>query len=63
MGKQTVYTEALCRAANAMGGETRLADALEVPLAQVRQWLGGAEQPPTKIYHKVLDLLISTGAH
>ena len=63
MGKQTVYTEALRRAASAMGGEARLADALQVPLAQVHHWLEGTEQPPTEIYHAVLDLLISTGAH
>jgi AraC-like DNA-binding protein len=63
MGKATVYTEALRRAANAMGGEARLADVLGVPLAQARSWLEGSEHPPTEIYHRVLDLLISTGAH
>jgi len=63
MGKATVYTEALRRAATAMGGEERLAHALEAPVAQVHRWLEGGEYPPTEIYHKVLDLLISTGAH
>jgi hypothetical protein len=63
MGKATVYTEALRRAANAIGGEARLSDALDVPVAQVHRWLEGGEYPPTEIYHKVLDLLISTGAH
>jgi len=62
MGKATVYTEALRRAATAMGGEARLAEALEVPVAQARRWLEGGEHPPTEIYHNVLDLLISTGA-
>jgi hypothetical protein len=46
-----------------MGGEERLAHALEAPVAQVHRWLEGDEYPPTEIYHKVLDLLISTGAH
>jgi hypothetical protein len=46
-----------------MGGEARLADVLGVPLAQARSWLEGSEHPPTEIYHRVLDLLISTGAH
>ena len=44
-------------------GEARLAEALEVPVAQARRWLEGGEHPPTEIYHKVLDLLISTGEH
>jgi hypothetical protein len=30
---------------------------------QARRWLDGVEYPPIEIYHKVLDLLISTGAH
>jgi hypothetical protein len=63
MGKATVYTEALRRAASAMGGDARLAEALQVPVAQMRLWLDGSEYPPTEIYHRVLDLLISTGAH
>lgn len=63
MAKQTVHTEALRRAAAAMGGEARLANALDVPVAQAHRWLAGDEYPPTEIYHKALDLLISTGAH
>jgi hypothetical protein len=63
MGKPTVHTEALRRAANAVGGEAGLAQALRVPVAQVHRWLQGDEYPPTAIYHEALDLLISTGAH
>ena len=61
MGKPPVYTEALRRAAYAMGGEERLANALGVPEEKVRTWLSGAEAAPLDAYHKALDLLISTG--
>ena len=61
MGKPTVYTETLRRAATAIGGEAKLAHSLQVPETQVRRWLRGEEPPPLAIYHKALDVLISTG--
>jgi len=63
MGKPTVRTEALKRAAAAMGGVAGLAQALRLPEPQIHRWLSGDEYPPIKIYHQALDLLISTGAH
>lgn len=63
MGMPTVHTEALKRAAAAVGGEARLAIALHVAPEQARRWLSGKEYPPTDVYHKALDLLIGTGAH
>ena len=61
MEKATVYTETLRRAATAIGGEARLAQALDVPLPQAQRWLAGREHPPMEIDHKALDLLIGTG--
>ena len=49
MGKPSVYTDALTRAAIAVGGEARLAAALRVRVKLVRQWLAGTAYPPTKI--------------
>ena len=63
MGKPTVYTGALARAASALGGEARLAAALRVHGDLVQQWLAGTAYPPTEIYQKALDLLISVGRH
>ena len=63
MGKPTVYADALSRAARAVGGEARLAAALRVPLRNLRRWLQGSAYPPTRIYQKALDLLISVGRH
>lgn len=61
MGKPTVYTDTLQRAAHAVGGEARLAAALRVSLEAVREWLEGTVQPPTKVYQRALDILISVG--
>jgi NOL1/NOP2/fmu family ribosome biogenesis protein len=63
MGKATVHTQTLQRAAAAIGGEATLARALEVEPEQARRWLSGDEYPPTDVYHKALDLLIGTGGH
>lgn len=63
VGKPTVYVDTLSRAAIAIGGETRLAAALNVPLQDLRGWLRGDASPSTAIYHKALDLLIGIGAH
>jgi hypothetical protein len=62
MGRPPIYSEALRRAATAIGGEANLARALSTPETQIRLWLSGDEPPPIEIYHKALDLLISTGA-
>jgi hypothetical protein len=63
MGKSTVHTETLRRAAAALGGEAGLAKALQVSAAQAQRWLAGEDYPSTDVYLRALDLLIATGAH
>jgi hypothetical protein len=63
MGKPTVYADTLARAAVAIGSEKRLAKALRVPLADLRDWLHGTAYPSTQIYQDALDLLIAIGSH
>jgi hypothetical protein len=63
VGKRTVRSEALGRAATALGDEGRLADALRMPVCQVQRWIVGADYPPVEIYQKTLDLLIAVGTH
>jgi hypothetical protein len=41
MGKPTVCADTLCRATIAIGGETRLAAALHVPMQDLQRWLHG----------------------
>jgi hypothetical protein len=63
MGKATVHTETLRRAAAALGGEAGLAQALRVPAEQAHRWLAGEDYPSTDVYLQALDLLIATGRH
>lgn len=63
MGKRTVYADTLSRAAVAMGGEARLAIALQVPVAELRRWMRDEACPSTELYQKALDLLIGVGSH
>lgn len=63
MGKPTVYASTLARAAIAIGGETKLATAIDVSLPDLQGWLRGDANPSTAIYHRALDLLIGIGAH
>jgi hypothetical protein len=63
VGKRTVRSEALGRAATALGGEGQLARALRIPLRQLKRWIVGAEYPPVEIYQKALDTLIAVGAN
>ena len=44
-----------------MGGEARLAGALQVPERDLHRWLDGSAYPSTQVYQKALDLLISIG--
>lgn len=63
MGKPTVYADTLSRAAIAIGGDARLAAALDVPLRDLHRWLHGEAYPSTEVYQKTLDLLIGVGSH
>ena len=63
MGQATIHTEAIRRAATAIGGEAALARVLLVPDEQARRWVMGTEYPSTEIYLKALDLLIATGGY
>jgi hypothetical protein len=63
MGKRTVRSEALGRAATAVGGEGRLARVLRIPVRQLKRWIVGSDYPPVEIYQKALDTLIAVGAN
>ncbi len=40
------------------GDESRLADALGVPVDDVQRWLEGHDRPPTEMFLKMVDLLV-----
>ena len=58
----TSMTRTLALAAHAYGGCEALAVMLGVSTSLVQEWLAGASEPPTAVYVRVLDVLISRQA-
>lgn len=57
----SVYSRAVRKAAELLGGRDNLARILNVPLADVNKWIAG-EKPPREIFLRVVDLIIDETA-
>lgn len=55
--KETIYTQTLCRAAEAEGGIAALASVLHVPEKTLERWMSGRAQTPLRAFLKVLERL------
>ena len=55
--RRTVYSRALARAAQILGGTEELRCFLNVPQSLVDLWLGGHVMPPDDVFLRVVDLL------
>lgn len=53
----TVYSRALTRAAQLLGGVERLRAHLGVGMTQLNFWLRGQAKPPDEVFLKVVDVL------
>ena len=53
----SVYSRAVRKAAELLGGRENLARILNVALADVNKWIGG-EKPPREVFLHVVDLII-----
>ena len=53
----SVYSRAVQRAAEFLGGAEKLASYLGVPAADVQQWLAGT-RPPQAVFLRVVDFII-----
>ncbi|HSA68548.1 MAG TPA: GAF domain-containing protein [Burkholderiales bacterium] len=58
--EDTVYSRTLQRAAEVLGGKSKLREVLRVPLRELDRWMAGAERPPTDIFLKAVDLVTPT---
>ncbi|HEU4923779.1 MAG TPA: GAF domain-containing protein [Burkholderiales bacterium] len=58
--EDTVYSRTLQRAAEVLGGKSKLREVLRVPLRELDRWMVGAERPPTDIFLKAVDLVTAT---
>jgi hypothetical protein len=57
----SVYSRAVRKAAELLGGRENLARILNIPVADVNKWIGG-EKPPREIFLRVVDLIIDETA-
>lgn len=54
----TVYSRALLRATELLGGREKLARVLRVPVAEIDKWIAGAAKPPREVFLRVVDLIL-----
>jgi hypothetical protein len=54
---KTPAMRTLHRAAELLGGEAALAEALGVGVEELQGWLGGASTPPARVYLKALEIV------
>ena len=54
----TVYSRALLRAAELLGGREKLARVLRVPVSEIHKWIGGEAKPPREVFLRVVDLIL-----
>lgn len=58
----SVYSRALLRAAEFVGGRDKLARVLRVPKAELESWIAGAAKPPRDVFLRVVDLILDETA-
>jgi len=54
----TVYSRALRKAAELIGGRAKLCRHLRVPMAELEQWIDDKAVPPIAIFLRAVDLVI-----
>ena len=54
----SVYSRALAKAAELLGGRTELARMLQVPIADVERWLADDGKPPREVFLRVVDIIL-----
>jgi hypothetical protein len=57
-GVPTVYSRAVLRAAELLGGRDKLARALRVAKAEIDKWISGEAKPPREVFLRVVDLIL-----
>ena len=54
----SVYSRALLRAAELLGGRDRLANALQVPKEELDKWIKGDAKPAREVFLRVVDIIL-----
>ena len=58
----SVYSRALGRAADLLGGREKLAKVLQVPAADLDAWIADRAKPPRDVFLRVVDLILDETA-
>jgi hypothetical protein len=59
----SVYSRALNRAAELVGGREKLAKVLQVPTAELDKWIADRAKPPREIFLRIVDLILDETAN
>lgn len=58
----SVYSRALQKAVELLGGREQLSRVLQVPKSTIDQWMAGEGKPPREIFLRVVDLILDESA-
>ena len=58
----SVYSRALSRAAELLGGREKLANLLQVPAKELDRWMADQAKPPREVFLRVVDLILDATA-
>jgi len=58
----SVYSRALQKAAQLVGGREKLAKVLQVPRAEIDRWIADEAKPPREVFLRIVDLILDEGA-
>lgn len=58
----SVYSRALLRAAELLGGRDRLAQVMRVPRDDLDRWMSGGAKPPREVFLRVVDIILDETA-
>lgn len=54
----SVYSRAVRKAAELLGGREKLSRTLQVPSAEIDKWIAGEAKPPREIFLRIVDLIL-----
>ena len=54
----SVYSRALAKAAELVGGRAQLAQVLQVPSAEIDRWIADEAKPPREIFLRIVDIIL-----
>jgi hypothetical protein len=58
MAAASVYSRALKKAAELLGGREQLAKVLQVPSTEIDKWIADQGKPPREVFLRIVDLIL-----